>query len=163
MKYIRRLLVGSLLAFLLACQAEKENSSSVSVEDGQTAVTSTGEIFQLSALELKQQEALAKQGDFKAAMRVAEHYSLTVNDTEASIPWLRIAAEGGDVAAMQNLGASLVEIGGIDNCEEAIQWFLRLQERAADSHAREFAVEDSVRSLKSNWSQCVARGSKRQQ
>jgi len=120
-------------------------------------MTSTGEMFYLESVELNKQMLLARQGDTKAAMRVAEHYSLGENDTEKSIPWLAIAAEKGDIVAMQNIASSLSALGGKENCQAALEWFERAKREKSSEEIKEYGIDDSISRLKASFEECVKR------
>lgn len=59
---------------------------------GDDIVTSPSKSFQLSGEELIRQKTLASGGDCDAAYKVSNHYTFVLNDFDASLPWLRLAA-----------------------------------------------------------------------
>lgn len=126
-------------------------------EETQVATTSTGEMFYLEPDELAKQMTAAKQGDAQAAMRVAEHFSLGENDTKRSYPWLKIAAEKGDIVAMQNLATSLSMEGGEENCKQALAWFERSKREKSSEEVDKYGISDSIAQLKANFDECVKR------
>lgn len=130
------------LHLLVGCQGQYGNAPRTVQPSAEVATTSTGDIFHLSAEVLEKQAALAKNGDAEAAMRVAQHYSLGENDTRKSIPWLAIAAEKGDVIAMQNIASSMVAIGGKKNCQAALEWFERAKRGMTAGEATSYGVDE---------------------
>lgn len=126
--------------------------------DVEVETSFTGELFYLGPNELNNQISLARQGDAKAAMRVAEHFALGENDTAKSIPWLTIAAEAGDIVAMQNIGSSLAALGGRKNCEAALMWFERAKREKSPEEPKEYGIDDSIIRLRASFDECVKRG-----
>jgi hypothetical protein len=59
---------------------------------GDNVVASPSEAFLLSEEELIRHKSLASEGDCDAAYKVSNHYSFVLNDFDASLPWLRLAA-----------------------------------------------------------------------
>jgi hypothetical protein len=148
----------ALSILLMGCQQPTASTPEPAAEEAaQVATTSTGEMFYLEPDELDKQMTLAKQGDTKAAMRVAEHYSLGENDTEKSLPWLTMAAEKGDIVAMQNIASSLSMLGGKENCQAALDWFERAKQRKSPEEIKEYGIDDSIVRLKSGFDECVKR------
>lgn len=159
MNAIKTVIGSGLMLFLLACQPPTSWSSEPEYgpEEADVAMTSTGEMFYLEPEELSKQIMLAKQGDARAAMRVAEHYSLGENDTKKSIPWLAIAAETGDIVAMQNIASSLSALGGKENCQAALSWFERAKREKSPEEIKEYGIDDSIAQLKADFNECVKR------
>lgn len=152
--------IGSVLVlFLMGCQppTSRPSESEHAPEEAEVATTSTGEMFYLTPEELNKQMMLAKQGDAGAAMRVAEHYSLGENDMKNSIPWLAIAAETGDIVAMQNIASSLSALGGKENCQAALEWFERAKREKSPEEIKEYGIDDSIARLKADFDGCVKR------
>lgn len=130
---------------------------SAEAETVQAVTTSTGEMFYLEPDVLEREMRLAKQGDIQAAMRVADHYVLGLNkgDMRNSLPWLAIAAEKGDIVAMQNIAISLSTLGGKENCQAALDWLERTKREKSIEEVKEFGIDDSIVELKANFEDCV--------
>ncbi len=150
-------LLGVILAVaLISCQGQTQGAQHGS-DENDVATTSTGEIFYLDPDELARQKALANQGDVQAAMQVAEHYSLGENDNTKSYPWLTIAAEKGNIVAMQNLATSLSAEGGQKNCQNAVAWLKRAKAENAPVEVRKYRINEYLASLEANFDECVNR------
>ncbi|MBI2397881.1 MAG: hypothetical protein HYV17_08785 [Xanthomonadales bacterium] len=147
----------ALSVLLIGCQHPTDNTPPAAGDAAQVATTSTGEMFYLEPDELDKQMMLAKQGDTKAAMRVAGHYSLGENDTKKSLPWLTMAAENGDIVAMQNIASSLSMLGGKENCQAALDWFERAKREKSPEEIKEYGIDDSIARLKAGFDECVKR------
>ena len=89
----------------------------------------------LSEPELGHLTESAEQGDADAAYRVAIHYEADPNQEGRAVEWLTVAANLNHDVATQHLVVILMGRGGAD-CERALVWLRRLDERVTDPQAR---------------------------
>ena len=157
MSTINTICAFALSALFMGCQRPNEPLAPAQEETVQVATTSTGEMFYLKPDDLAREMFLAKQGDVKAAMRVADHYSFGENNTKKSLSWLAMAAERGDIVAMQNIASSLSILGGKENCQMSLAWFERTKREKSIEEIKEFGIDDSITELRSNFAECVKR------
>jgi hypothetical protein len=64
----------------------------------------------------------ANGGDIASTRRLIQHYTLASSDLERRIYWQKFAADSGDVSSMLNLSVSLMQVGGQNECQEAMGW-----------------------------------------
>ena len=125
-KFRKLFAIGAFMIFLVMCVVWL-------IKANKPVLTSSGSQYHLSSVELQRQVLLARDGDSVAAMRVANFYTFSENDSIGAKPWLSIAAEHGDSVAMQNLATVLLIQGGGVNCELALSWLRRARETSSDT------------------------------
>lgn len=154
MNSTRQIIFSSFLFLVVGCGEQRGVSTNKASLPVDVATTSSGEIYFLEPKVFEEQVALARKGDAGAAMRVARHFSLGENDTEQSIPWLEIAAEKGDVLAMQNIANSLSALGGEENCQLALSWFERAKREMVIANVDPSRIDDSINRLRHRLNEC---------
>lgn len=137
----------------VGCQ-KPPNSPSASESESGVASSSTGESFFLQSGELEDQKALARQGDNRAATRVADHYGLGEAKPTEAYPWFLMAAERGDIGAMRSLGVYLSGRGGLDNCRKALEWLERAKREASPEEDQRHGITDTYRHLEEDFEEC---------
>lgn len=141
----------ALSVLLMGCQESTTSTPPESTSDpAEVVTTSTGEMLYLEPDELAEQMALAKQGDNHAARRVAYHYGFGEAKPKQAYPWLTMAAQRGDIAAMRTLSTYLSGDGGQENCQQALQWLERAKREGSPEEVKRHAVDDAISNLKAN-------------
>lgn len=143
----------ALILSVVGCQ-KPPGSPPVSESESGVATSSTGESFFLQSGELEDQKALARQGDNRAAIRVADHYGLGEAKPTEAYPWLLMAAERGDIGAMRSLGVYLSGRGGLDNCRKALEWLERAKQEASPQEEQQYGITDTYRHLEEDFEEC---------
>ena len=142
------------LVFLVGACAER-NESSVVEESEAVETSNTGEAFHLKPEELNVQMQLASAGDNEAALRIANHYSLSELRHDQELPWLVLAAERGDIGAMTRLGYRYGS-GMYDDtdCTKALQWLERANREGSPAELKRHGVPDQVASITGESGAC---------
>lgn len=98
---------------------------------------STGTEYFLHDAELRRLQGFARSGDASAAVRVADHYALGLNDPRSSLEWRRLAAQYGSVTAMRDMASDLVSASQTKaSCAEAKMWIGRAGKLASAEQSR---------------------------
>jgi len=150
LSHIARMAVLALA--LVGCQPQAESATS---RTDQSAVSSTGETYYLERDELEGLMALAKQGDNRAAVRVADHFGLGEGLPEKAQPWFLMAAERGDLGAMRSLAVYLYSRGGVDNCKLALQWLDRAKRQASPEEAKLHGITEAINQFRKGFNECA--------
>ena len=159
MNAVRTVIAAILVLSAVGCHKPSDstpaNSPPTGKNESDVATSSTGESFFLESGELEGQKALAKKGDNRAAIRVADHYGLGEAKPTEAYPWLLLAAERGDIGAMRSLGVYLSSEGGLDNCRKALEWIERAKQEASPQEDQQHGITDTYRHLKEDFDGCV--------
>lgn len=159
----KALLIATALCCVAACQPsappERVTEGTATAPEPtpptpEVAVSSTGEVFTLNPADLDDAMRRARAGDTEAAMRVARHFELGLQQQRNAYEWLELAANQGDVVAMQTLASYLADDGGAGSCARARDWLLRAQQSAATTPSLAQTIREDLAAL----GDCAARG-----
>ncbi|MEG4191197.1 MULTISPECIES: hypothetical protein [unclassified Microcoleus] len=134
--------------------ARAEESDPIEASEG-----NTGLVFHLEPRELSEQMALAQSGSNEAALRVADHYALSELSPEQSLPWLVMAAERGNVRAMQNLSYHYGSgMSPKTDCLQAAKWWDTALSQASESDLEKYGIRDQIAQFTGEQGSCSSLG-----
>lgn len=134
MKTIKYKLMCSIfvLFYLSACTDEKSTQ-------GSTITASPGASFELTVDQINALKQKAIAGDYAAASRLADHYTLADPKVDESIRWLRVMAESGDLQAKSNLATHISLDISRKSCIEAEKLYLEVINQSNDNELITYA------------------------
>jgi len=108
------LAIGFACYLLIGCSDQSKN--------GEGEFASSAQSYNLSKTDIERLQGLAKSGGTEAAIRLGNYYASIARDDASSLYWFEMAANGGDINAINTTSMFYIKKNTEVDCKKAIEW-----------------------------------------